>query len=82
MGTYVRTLTVLVRVNTGPPTWWKPRVGAEFMQGKMRGFHLNVGWLNTAVQIGIGTRRHPEEEQTEPPFHGSPSVMQHDSKNS
>lgn len=58
--TYVRTLTVLVRVNVGPPTWWKPSVGLEFPKRKL--LIIKVGWLRTAIQIGIGSKRHHEEE--------------------
>lgn len=58
MGTYIRTWTVLVRVNTGPPTWWKPDFAIE--RGKIT--HIRFGWLRMAVQIGLGTKRALEAE--------------------
>jgi hypothetical protein len=59
VSTYIRTATVLVRVNTGPPTWWRPNFGIELDR---RFLHIRFGWLRACVQIGFGTRRHPEEE--------------------
>jgi hypothetical protein len=58
MSTYIRTWTVLVRVNTGPPTWWKPDYG--FRRGKVT--IIRVGWLRMCVQIGFGTKRALEAE--------------------
>lgn len=57
--TYVRTWTALVRINTGPPTWWKPDLG--FSRTKTV-THVRAGWLRFCIQIGVGTQRHPEEE--------------------
>lgn len=58
---YVRTITTLVRINTGPPTWRTPHAKVERMTGSSNGFILSVGWLQVALQIGVGTRRHEED---------------------
>lgn len=44
---------VYVHVNTGPPTWWFPRVS-------LRG-GLMIGWYQALVAIGAG--RAPDKEQ-------------------
>jgi hypothetical protein len=58
MSTYIRTWTVLVRVNTGPPTWWKP----DFKIERDKITIIRFGWLQMCVQIGIGTKRALEAE--------------------
>jgi hypothetical protein len=35
---------VYVHINTGPPTWWRPR--AEFRRGK-----IMVGWLRVLIAV-------------------------------
>lgn len=57
--TYIRTLTLLLRVNTGAPTWWAPRFRIE-RSGQY--VHVSTGWLRCAVQVGINTQRHEETE--------------------
>ncbi len=37
-----------VIVNTGPPTWWLPRLNVSFDEG----WAVYFGWLNGAVSIG------------------------------
>lgn len=58
MGTYIRTATALVRVNTGPPTWWKPNGSITRTPGGP--VIIRVGWLRLALEVGLGTARHSE----------------------
>lgn len=55
--TYVRTMTVLIRVNTGAPTWWMPNLKARFT-GRI--FLIEMGWLRACLQLGFGTGKHDE----------------------
>lgn len=59
--TRIYSFTTLLRVNTGPPTWWKPTLGVDF--GRI--VIVRAGWLRACIQIGVGLRRHRDEEEAE-----------------
>ena len=40
-----------VHLNTGPPTWWLPKIGAR--DGLM------IGWLRVMVAVHIRRQKHP-----------------------
>lgn len=51
----VGTWSVLVEVNTGPPTWWVPRVSVK--DGLM------VGWIRGLIAISIKRTRTGQEQK-------------------
>lgn len=62
--TYIRTATVLVRVNTGPPTWWRPNFSGT-KSSRDEPVILRAGWLRLAIEVAIGTKRHSKAEAEE-----------------
>lgn len=61
--TYIRTWTVLVRVNTGAPTWWRPDLGIK-REGRL--LIVRAGWLRACIQVALGTRQHDDEPTPDP----------------
>lgn len=67
--TRIWTCTWLLRVNTGPPTWWRPNVGADLNEGVLI---VKAGWLRACAQVAVGIRRARDEETAERADDGCP----------
>lgn len=59
--TKVRLMTVVVRTNTGPPTWWLPRFDVERMT--RGGVHVRAGWVRGCIEVGVRIRNVATEEK-------------------
>lgn len=51
MGTFHRIWAISLRIDTGPPTWWKPN---GKIKRTAKSTEVRFGWLRMAVQITVG----------------------------
>lgn len=52
--TRIYSSTIVVRINTGAPTWWLPKVSIS--RPTIAFTEIKFGWLRACFQIGFGAK--------------------------